>query len=234
MICTGNPDSLNISTSLHISDNVTITSKPHDFGIQKLKGFVIGSLNIGSLVKHIDQLGINMKNQTVDNLAINESRLDDTINNYILTRRDRSRHGGGVAIYVRNPIQFKLRNDLREDDLEFLCIEINKSKTKPFLISTWYRPPNASVELFEKFNCILTKIESLHFESTIIGDFHCNVLADVLDNNTWTSSSCDSTSAFRGKGKQNHGGYFKRIQTLPKVSPMRENRLHHQRILSSR
>ena len=80
-----------------------------------------------------------MKNQTVDILAINETRLDDTINdseieisNYTLTRRDRSRHGGSVAIYVRNPIQFKLRNDLRDDDLEFLCIEINKSKTKPF------------------------------------------------------------------------------------------------------
>ena len=191
MICTGNPDPLDISTSPHISDNVTITSKPHDFGLQKLKGFVIASLNIGSLVKHIDQLRINMKNQTVDILAINETRLDDTINdseieisNYTLTRRDRSRHGGGVAIYVRNPIQFKLRNDLRDDDLELLCIEINKSKTKPFLISTWYRPPNASVELFEKFNCILTKIESLHLESTIIGDFNCNVLADVLDNNT--------------------------------------------------
>ena len=148
-------------------------------------------LDIGSLVKHIDQLRINIKNQTVDILAINETRLDDTINdseieisNYTLTRRDRSRHSGGVAIYVRNPIQFKLRNDLRDDDLELLCIEINKSKTKLFLISTWYRPPNASVELFEKFNCILTKIESLHLESTIIGDFNCNVLADVLDNNT--------------------------------------------------
>ena len=124
-------------------------------------------------------------------MAINETRLGDTINdseieisNYTLTRRDRSRHGSGVAIYVRNPIQFKLRNDLRDDDLELLCIEINKSKTKPFLISTWYKPPNASVELFEKFNCILTKIESLHLESTIIGDFNCNVLADVLDNNT--------------------------------------------------
>ena len=66
-----------------------------------------------------------MKNQTVDILASNETRLDDTINdfeieisNYTLTRRDRSRHGGGVAIYVQNPIQFKLRNDLRDDDLE--------------------------------------------------------------------------------------------------------------------
>ena len=81
--------------------------------------------------------------------SINDSEIE--ISNYTLTRRDRSRHGGGgVAIYERNPIQFKLRNDLRDDDLELLCIEINKSKTKPFLISTWYRPPNASVELFEK------------------------------------------------------------------------------------
>ena len=174
-----------------ISDDVTVTSKPHDFGLPKLKGFIIASLNIGSLVKHVDQLRVSMKNQTVDILAVNETRLDNTIDdseiaisNYTLTRRDRSRHGGGVAIYIRNPIQFKIRNDLKDDDLELLCIEINKPKMKPFLISTWYRPPNAPIELFEKFNCILNKIESSHLESTITGDFNCNILADVSDNNT--------------------------------------------------
>ena len=55
--------------------------------------------------------------------------------------------GGGVAMYVRNVIDFKIRSDLSDPDLEFLCIEIQKPRAKPFLISNWYRPPNSPIEL---------------------------------------------------------------------------------------
>ena len=75
-----------------------------------------------------------------------------SIDGYTLIRCDRCRGGGGgVAMYVRNVIDFKIRSDLSDPDLEFLCIEIQKPRAKPFLISNWYRPPNSSVELFDKF-----------------------------------------------------------------------------------
>ena len=52
-----------------------------------------------------------------DILCINETRLDKTIKNseiglqgYDLTRRDRNRNGGGVAIYVRNNISYMERS----------------------------------------------------------------------------------------------------------------------------
>ena len=126
-----------------------------------------------------------MEEQTIDVLALNETRLDSTIsnleigiNNYTIIRRDRTRHGGGVAIYIRSTIEYKIRDDHKDDGLEFLCIEITKPKIKPFLISTWYRPPNSPVELFDKFHVILEKIESLNIESTIVGDLNCNVAAN--------------------------------------------------------
>jgi hypothetical protein len=72
------------------------------FPCQRLKGFKIGNLNIASLIKHIDELRIFMHDQKFDILSINETRLDDTIDNneveikgYDLTRRDRNRNGGG-------------------------------------------------------------------------------------------------------------------------------------------
>ena len=52
----------------------------------------------------------------------------------------RNRFSGGVGFYIRNSINFQVRSDLTIDDIEFLTIEINKDKIKPFLISTWYRP----------------------------------------------------------------------------------------------
>ena len=77
-----------------------------------------------------------------------------------------------------------IRNDIKDEDLEFLCVQISKPKVKPFLVSTWYRPPNSSIHLFEKFQDLLDKVESLGIENNIIGDLNCNVSANGVDNNT--------------------------------------------------
>ena len=76
-----------------------------------------------------------MQSQTLDILALSETRLDNTfadsavsIDGYTLVRRDRSRGGGGVAMYIRRVIDFKIRSDLSDPDLEFLCVEIQKPK----------------------------------------------------------------------------------------------------------
>ena len=119
------------------------THKQTDFNLPKHRGFKIAFLNIASLPKHIDELRLNMQHQYLDILVLNETRLDETISNseisidkYTLVRNDRTRHGGGVAMYIRNSINFNLRNDLHDEALEFLCVEISKPKVKPFLIST--------------------------------------------------------------------------------------------------
>ena len=131
------------------------THKQTDFNLPKHRGFKIAFLNIASLSKHIDELRLNMQHQYLDILVLNETRLDETFSNseisidkYTLVRNDRTRHGGGVAMYIRNSINFNLRNDLHDEALEFLCVEISKPKVKPFLISTWYRPPNSCKDLF--------------------------------------------------------------------------------------
>jgi exonuclease III len=114
----------------------------------KLKGFSIGQLNIASLVKHIEELRIFITKTPFDILCI-KTRLDNTIKSseveiqgYDLVRpHDRNRNGGGVAIYVRNVIPFSERKSLIPENVEAICLEIKKPKSKPIIISTWYRPP---------------------------------------------------------------------------------------------
>ena len=105
----------------------------------KLKGSAIGHLNIASN-KHIEELKIFVKNQNFDLLTINETRLDYTIDNnevdisgYNLIRKDRNRNGGGVAIYVRDTIPYTDCNFLLPDNVEAICIEIHKPKSKPLV-----------------------------------------------------------------------------------------------------
>jgi hypothetical protein len=60
----------------------------------------------------------------------------------------RSRNGGGVCSYVRSSINYKIRHDLIPPDLEAICIEISKPQSRPFVVITVYRPPDASPAFF--------------------------------------------------------------------------------------
>ena len=115
------------------------THKQTDFNLPKHRGFKIAFLNIASLPKHIDELRLNMQHQYLDILVLNETRLDETISNseisidkYTLVRNDRTRHGGGVAMYIRNSINFNLRNDLHDEPLSFCALRSVNLKLNHF------------------------------------------------------------------------------------------------------
>ena len=101
---------------------------------------VIACLNINSLVAHIDELRIFINNTKIDILCIDETKLDQTcLPGFDIIRKDRrvnGRQGGGVCIYVRANLNFKIRNDLQSEILENLIVEIIKPQSKSILVST--------------------------------------------------------------------------------------------------
>ena len=153
--------------------------------ILKTRGFKIAFLTITSLYKHIDELRICTNNGEVDILAINETRLEPdfpkeliSINGYNWIGRDRNRHGGGIGFYIRDTLNYSVRSDLNNTQIEVLTIEISKYKTKPFLATTWYRPPNTPVESFQEFEKLLQHIDLEDKESIILGDLNCNLIPE--------------------------------------------------------
>ncbi len=65
---------------------------------------------------------------------------------------DRASCGGGVFIYIRDSIKYKLRSDVPRDDLELICIEVEPPKSKSFLIIVWYRRPGDPLALLLSWN----------------------------------------------------------------------------------
>ena len=55
-------------------------------------------------------------------------------------------------------INYIVREDLVSDQLENLSIEIIKPRSKPFIVATWYRPPNSPFELFSTFEDFVGKL----------------------------------------------------------------------------
>ena len=94
-----------------------------------------------------------------DILCINETRLDKAINNseiglqgYDLTRLDRNRNGGGVAIYVRNNISYMERSALVPENVEALCIEVSRMLSQYlFRRGTDHQIPTLRFSIFLKF-----------------------------------------------------------------------------------
>ena len=144
------------------------------------RGFKIAHLNIRSLIAHIEEFRIYIKTRNFDIISINETMLDYTISDHEISvpgcdfvQNDRHRNGGGVVLYIRNSINFKIRHDLMMDSLE-LSVEIFKPKVKSLIINTWYRPPNALIDIFDDFELCIQKMDTEDKEIIFIGDFNCD------------------------------------------------------------
>ena len=162
----------------------TLSSIPNE------RGFKMAFLNIVSLPKNIDEINFSMTNKFIDLIAFNETRLDANITDnminldgYDIVRKDRSRNGGGVCIYLRSSINYKVRNDLVPTELEAVCVEIIKLHSKPFIVTTVYRPPSALSEFFDHFERLIKAVDNENKEMYILGDLNCNMLKTNNDSN---------------------------------------------------
>ena len=111
----------------------------------------IASLNVNSLLLHIDEIRMLVNELGIHILALNETKLDKSIDDslvgiegYTLKRCDRDRHGGGVTIYIKDALldKFTVPEDLPKSNLELVCLEIKPVRAAPFFVMAWYRPPN--------------------------------------------------------------------------------------------
>jgi exonuclease III len=126
-----------------------------------------------------------MCDKNIDLIAFNETRLDLHISDglihidgYEVVRKDRSRNGGGVCIYLRSSINYKIRSDLIPPELEAVCLEITKPQSRPFIVTTIYRPPNATAEFFDHLVKLIKQTDDENKEMYILGDLNCNLLQE--------------------------------------------------------
>ena len=105
---------------------------------------------------------------------------------YEIIRRDRKincRLGGGVCFYIRTNINYTLRSDLNIPELENLCLEIRKPRSRPFLGAKRYRPPNSSTEIFSHFESLVGKLDAENAEFYLMGNMNCNLATSHLYHN---------------------------------------------------
>ena len=104
------------------------------------KGLFIASLNINASLnirRHLNKISSFLGEKGIHVLALNEAKMDNSYPKQVgheyfrasTGRKDRTAHGGGVALYIREPIQYNRNTDLPYQDLEPICVEIQPPKT---------------------------------------------------------------------------------------------------------
>ena len=148
------------------------------------KGMVIASLNVNSLLSHHDEIVSLIKEQGIHFLALNETKIDENcfskvlqIAGYNFERLDRDRAGGGVDFYIRDTFKYIVRKDAPSSSLELICAKITPSKSSPFCILSWYRPPSSAIDIFNTLEQVLRFFESEGKEIILIGDTNCNLFS---------------------------------------------------------
>lgn len=113
-------------------------------------------------------------------VSINETKLSDNdhinIKNYNIIRKDRNQHGGGVAIFIHDQIQFEQIAEFEEYNLELLAIKVSIINFK-FTFITFYLPPGSQLPN-DKFFDQLSNTKNL----ILCGDLNCK-------SKTWFSKS---------------------------------------------
>ena len=157
-------------------------------------GLKICHVNINSLPAKIDDLKYTLKYNPFDIIAITETHCDETIpdselliEDYNIIRKDRTRHGGGVALYIRRDINYTRLDYVNE--LEAICVKVKVSRNETLLSCVLYRPPNVPVEYFDQISCMMERAISDDVEMILLGDFNCDLCQDRLNSDAKHLSS---------------------------------------------
>ena len=161
--------------------------------------FSLFHMNIRSVTKNLSKLDSLLSD--IDHefsiVALSETWLKSDnyllygINNYNSEHSYRStKGGGGVALYVKNDIEYFLRDDLSTNDknIECLFIEIDKSfigKNQDVIVGVLYRPPDTDIATFNEYlQSILHKTRAEKKQLYLLGDFNINLLNAETHNHT--------------------------------------------------
>ena len=152
--------------------------------------FKVMSLNIFSLLPHIDEIRILAADERPHVIGINETKIDSAvdgshiaIDEYDVIRKDRNSVGGGVALYAHKSVDFKRCDDLINSDIEAISAKIKIGNYKPFLVTSIYRPPRKPVAYFHDIELLVRDTDNQNIESIIMGDTNCNFM-DKSNNDT--------------------------------------------------
>lgn len=116
--------------------------------------FNVSFFNIRSIVPHFQALITKIIDENYDVVGLSETWLTPKVDSQILNikgyefiRLDRVTRGGGLGIYIKQNISYKLLSSSSTDNLEQMWVEV-KLHRNTYVIGCLYRPPKGNIPIF--------------------------------------------------------------------------------------
>ena len=149
-------------------------------------------LNIRSVVSKRNEFLAYVLAHDPDLVAVTETFLDDSVHDshiippgYVLFRKDRNRHGGGVMLLVRGSINVS-RCVNYETSCELLWVKLSL-KPMSVIFGVFYRPPYHSTHDLQALQDSLLSVSDKHSCIIVCGDFN-------VPNIDWATAAPTLTS----------------------------------------
>ena len=141
----------------------------------------VASLNVRSILPSLPEIKEIILSNNYDIFCVVETWLhagipDELINivNYNLFRCDRITRGGGLCIFIKNPLKALLIDST--NTIEQLWLNIN-TKNESIAFGVVYKPPSMENKLFlDQFEGTLSLLFTKYDEVMCTGDFNINIL----------------------------------------------------------
>jgi exonuclease III len=96
-----------------------------------------------------------------------------------------NRRGGGVVLYIKQDLVYKIRKDLciGNSEMETFFIELVHSNKSNVIIGIVYKPPSVSCNVFtDDMDVMLGRLNAENKKCYIMGDYNVNLLQSDTDN----------------------------------------------------
>ena len=157
----------------------------HDFLLKHINNFSVGVLNINSLANKFHHIAKLLSKQLFDILIINETKLDDQIdislisdNSYHTLNRNRSRHGGGIVVYINKSLQ--LLDFSIDENFELVNITIMlNGKVKIAVLACYRSEQFVELDYFANLEREIINLDNSIDHIIVAGDLNNNMLNQI-------------------------------------------------------
>ena len=189
------------SKLLYLGGDIETNPGPDD---NKHKFFTICQINVRSILAEADEPSIQAKflkglpppklcelksfirDNNFDLVALSETWLSTEISDDVLKtsgypfvmRKDRNRHGGGIALLISESMAVTRLNNIEPDNEEIMCFDVTLPGTRPVkhaFLCLCYRPPDHDiVEFLDSLGNTIEHAQRGSYATYLaIGDFNC-------------------------------------------------------------
>ena len=144
----------------------------------------IGCLNIRGLLNTIDEMRTIVTKCNFDVMGICETFLDDNVTDneiciegYIIVKKNRNRHGGGVLIYIKEGIQYTEITDLAGSEVEGVWANIQCDK-QHLALGVMYRSPSSNNAYLKSMLDQIDNVFSYNENIILMGDLNYDYKLD--------------------------------------------------------